>query len=127
MEPRPPLVPRRFGLPDRERIDAPGEVLLPLDDASVARAIEALAASRIEAVAVGFLHSFTNPDHERRGGEAITPRVPAAAVALSRAVPPGSRPYHALSPPPPPSLLPPPLPPPPAEPPPLLPRRRPYS
>src|SRR5262249_39170536 len=32
----PPLVPRRLRLPVRERIDALGEVLLPLDESSVA-------------------------------------------------------------------------------------------
>src|SRR5262249_56929654 len=71
----PPLVPRRLRLPIRERIDAQGEVLLPLDDASVDRAIEALAANEVEAVAVGFLHSFTTPDHERRGGRGNFPPV----------------------------------------------------
>ena len=63
----PPLVPRRLRLAVRERIDAQGEVLLPLDEASLAGVIETLAAQQVEAVAVGFLHSFTNPDHERRG------------------------------------------------------------
>src|SRR5436190_16355992 len=57
----PRLVPRRLRLPIRERIDAQGEVLVPLDESSVARAIETLAAQQIEAVAVGLLHSFTNP------------------------------------------------------------------
>src|SRR5262249_30503612 len=80
----PPLVPRRLRLPIRERIDAHGEVLVPLDESSVARAIEALAAQRVEAVAVGLLHSFTNPDHERRVGDAITRRLPQAALTLSR-------------------------------------------
>ena len=61
----PPLVPRRLRLPVRERIDAQGEVLVPLDQLSVARAIETLAAQQVEAVAVGFLHSFSNPAHER--------------------------------------------------------------
>jgi N-methylhydantoinase A len=41
----PPLVPRRLRLPVRERIDAQGEILLPLDESSLVRAIEALAAS----------------------------------------------------------------------------------
>ena len=72
----PPLVPRRLRLPVRERIDAQGNVLVPLDDASVARALDTLAAQQVEAVAVGFLHSFTNPEHERRVGEAIAPRLP---------------------------------------------------
>ena len=72
----PPLVPRRLRLPIRERIDAHGEVLLPLDELSVARAIEAVAVNHVEAVAVGFLHSFTNPDHEHRVGEAVARRLP---------------------------------------------------
>ena len=93
----PPLVPRRLRLPIRERIDAHGEVLLPLDDASVARAVEALAASRIDAVAVGFLHSFTNPDHERRVGEAIARRLPEVAVTLSCEVSPEMREYERFS------------------------------
>src|SRR5262249_60942376 len=79
----PPLVPRRLRLPVRERIDAQGEVLLPLDESSVARAIETLAARQVEAVAVGLLHSFTNPDHERPVGDAISPRLPQGAAALS--------------------------------------------
>jgi N-methylhydantoinase A len=93
----PPLVPRRLRLPVRERIDAQGEVLLPLDESSVARAIEALAAQQVEAVAVALLHSFTNPDHERRLGEAITRRLPQVAVTLSCDVSPEMREYERFS------------------------------
>jgi len=93
----PPLVPRRLRLPVRERIDAQGEVLLPLDESSVARAIEALAAQQVEAVAVGLLHSFTNPDHERRVGDAIARRLPQVAVTLSSDVSPEMREYERLS------------------------------
>ena len=93
----PPLVPRRLRLPVRERIDAQGEVLVPLDEASVARAIEALAAQQVEAVAVGLLHSFTNPDHERRLGDAIARRLPQVAVTLSCEVSPEMREYERFS------------------------------
>ena len=58
-----PLVPRRLRFPVRERIDAQGKVLVPLDLSSLVRAFESLATQQVEAVAVGFLHSFTNPDH----------------------------------------------------------------
>src|SRR6202043_1752418 len=64
----PPLVPRRLRLPVRERIDAQGRVLVPLEEESLAHTIDALAAQDVEAVAVGFLHSFTNPEHERAVG-----------------------------------------------------------
>jgi N-methylhydantoinase A len=93
----PPLVPRRLRLPVRERIDAQGEVLVPLDESSVARAIETLAAQQIEAVAVGLLHSFTNPDHERRLGDAIARRLPQVAVTLSCDVSPEMREYERFS------------------------------
>src|SRR5262249_20787577 len=93
----PPLVPRRLRLPVRERIDAQGEVLVPLDESSVARAIDALAAQQVEAVAVGLLHSFTHPDHERRGGDAVARRLPQLAVTLSCEVSPEMREYERFS------------------------------
>ena len=93
----PPLVPRRLRLPIRERIDAQGNVLVPLDDASVSRALETLAEQNIEAVAVGFLHSFTNPDHERRVGEIIARRFPDLPVSLSSDVSPEMREYERFS------------------------------
>jgi N-methylhydantoinase A len=93
----PPLVPRRLRLPIRERIDAQGHVLVPLDAGSVEGALDALTGQNIEAIAVGFLHSFTNPDHERRVGEAITRRFPDVAVTLSSEVSPEMREYERFS------------------------------
>ena len=93
----PPLVSRRLRLPVRERIDAQGNVLVPLDEASLERAIGTLAAQQIEAVAIGFLHSFTNPDHERRTGEALARRLPNIAVTLSSDVSPEMREYERFS------------------------------
>jgi N-methylhydantoinase A len=93
----PPLVPRRLRIPVRERVDAQGRVLVPLDETSVARAIEQLAAQQVEAVAVGFLHSFTNPDHERRTGDAIARRLPHVTVTLSCEVSPEMREYERFS------------------------------
>jgi N-methylhydantoinase A len=93
----PPLVPRRLRLPVRERIDAQGAVLVPLDEESVARAVNILAAQGIEAVAVGLLHSFTNPDHERRIGEAVAKRLPNVEVTLSSDVSPEMREYERFS------------------------------
>ena len=90
----PPLVPRRLRLPIRERIDAQGDVLVALDEASVARAIDTLEVGEVEAVAVGFLHSFTNPDHERQVGDALARRLPDVAVSLSAEVSPEMREYE---------------------------------
>ncbi|HUD85738.1 MAG TPA: hydantoinase/oxoprolinase family protein [Xanthobacteraceae bacterium] len=93
----PPLVPRRLRLPIRERVDAQGEVLVRLDADSITRAIDMLAAQNVEAVAVGFLHSFTNPDHERRVGDAVARRLPDVAVTLSSDVSPEMREYERFS------------------------------
>jgi N-methylhydantoinase A len=93
----PPLVPRRLRLPIRERIDAQGCVLLPLDDDSISLAIATLAGQGVEAVAVGLLHSFTNPDHERRVGDAIARRLPHVPVTLSSEVSPEMREYERFS------------------------------
>ena len=93
----PPLVPRRLRLPIRERVDAQGDVLIAIDEASIARAIDALEAQKVEAVAVGLLHSFTNPDHERRVGAAVVRRMPQVAVTLSSDVSPEMREYERFS------------------------------
>jgi N-methylhydantoinase A len=93
----PPLVPRRRRLPIRERVNAQGKVLAPLDPVSLAAALDALAAQEIESVAVGFLHSFTNPEHEQRVGEAVAKRFPKVTVTLSSEVSPEMREYERLS------------------------------
>ena len=74
-----PLVPRhlRFDVP--ERILADGSVHIGLDEEHVARLGRELAARGIEAVAVCFLHSFTNPAHERRAAEVLAEVAPGSA------------------------------------------------
>src|SRR5438477_9584750 len=59
-----PLVPRelRFGV--RERLKANGEVLIPLEEASLGESIAAVRKSGATSVAVCFLHSYVNPVHE---------------------------------------------------------------
>ena len=79
----PPLVPRRRRFPVRERIDARGRVLTPLDEAGVSALAGRLAAEGIESLAIGFLHSFTNPAHERRAGELVAERLPGVPITLS--------------------------------------------
>src|SRR5262249_51089246 len=93
----PPLVPRRRRFPVRERIDARGRVLMPLDEAGVTSLAEHLAADGIESVAIGFLHSFTNPAHERRAGELVAERLHAVPVSLSSDVSPEMREYERFS------------------------------
>ncbi|MBI5710904.1 MAG: hydantoinase/oxoprolinase family protein [Candidatus Eisenbacteria bacterium] len=66
-----PLVPaaRRLGV--RERMGPAGAALVPLTAAAARRAAAAVGRSRAEAVAVGLLHSYANPAHERRLARAL--------------------------------------------------------
>jgi N-methylhydantoinase A len=93
----PPLVPRRLRFPVRERVDARGRVLVPLDEKAVAALAERLTAERVEAVAIGFLHSFTNPAHEQRAGQILAERLPGLAITLSSEVSPEMREYERFS------------------------------
>ena len=62
-----------------------GEVHEPLNKASVTEACRALAAEGVEAVAVCFLHSYANPDHERIAGEMVREALPGrVSVAVAR-------------------------------------------
>jgi N-methylhydantoinase A len=93
----PPLVPRRLRFPVRERIDALARVLVPLDESGVSTLADRLAAEGIESVAIGFLHSFANPAHERRTGELLAKRLPAVPITLSSDVSPEMREYERFS------------------------------
>src|SRR5690606_32215619 len=80
----PALTPRDAvaGIP--ERVDCDGDVVLPLDEAAVERAVRFLTAEKgVEAIAVSFLWSFLNPDHERRVRDIIVRVAPGAYVTLS--------------------------------------------
>lgn len=71
-----PLVPRRLIREINERIDVAGEVVVELDLDDVRRAGQALLDEGCEAIAICFLWSFRNDDHEQRAKkelEAILP------------------------------------------------------
>jgi N-methylhydantoinase A len=93
----PPLVPRRLRFPVRERIDARGRVLVQLDEAGLAQLADRLAAEEVESVAIGFLHSFTNPAHECRTREILAERLPGVPLTLSSEVSPEMREYERFS------------------------------
>jgi len=92
-----PLVERALRLPVQERIAADGRVLLPLKEEDLHRAAAALSAAGVEAVAVGFLHSWRNPAHERRAAELLAALLPSVAITLSSEVAPEMREYERFS------------------------------
>ena len=66
-----PLIERRFRLEVDERVDAEGEVLVPLAEAQVEAAAKQLLALGAESVVIHFLHSYVNPAHEARAAEIV--------------------------------------------------------
>jgi N-methylhydantoinase A len=81
-----PLVPRHLTREIDERLMSSGEILEPLRQASVEEACRKLAEEGVEAVAVSFLHSYANPDHERAAGEVVRRLLPKAYVSLSHEI-----------------------------------------
>ena len=92
-----PLVPRHLRLPVPERIDAKGRVLLALDEAAVAALVPTLKKHGIESVAIAYLQSFTNAEHERRTKEILTRALPDLWITLSSDVCPEIREYERIS------------------------------
>ena len=92
-----PLVPRYLRLGVAERINAAGEVLTPLPEASVAAAVTELRRRRVEVVAVCFLHAYANPVHEQLVADYCARHHPELAVCLSSEVLPQYREYERVS------------------------------
>ena len=93
----PPLVERRLRLEVRERVDARGRVVVPLDAGDVERAAAAVRGAGVSSVAVCLLHSYANPEHERRIGEALRAALPDLDVSLSCELLPEAREYERTS------------------------------
>jgi N-methylhydantoinase A len=82
----PPLVERRLRVEVDERVNAQGEIEIPLDEKSVERAAEFLAAEGVDAIAVCLLHSYLNPAHEVRVKEIVARMAPATTLCISAEV-----------------------------------------
>ena len=69
-----------------ERVSSDGEILIPLDETAVRRAARRFRDEGILSIAVSFLHSYANRDHESRARELILEEFPNAQVSLSSEV-----------------------------------------
>lgn len=89
-----PLIERcdRYTVP--ERLDADGEVLLEFDEVAAREVVQQIVDGGYEAVAVGFIHSYRNGDHERRFRELLTAAAPDIAVSISCEVSPQMREFE---------------------------------
>ncbi len=81
-----PFVPRRFRFEVRERLDARGRVVEPLELADLVAVVEACRAGAIEAIAVVFLHGYVNPAHEDAAVDYLRGKLPDVAVTASNEI-----------------------------------------
>lgn len=88
-----PLIPREDRFPVKGRISAQGTELQPLDEQALEEIARRIAAEDFGAVAIGFIHSYMNPDHERRARE-ILARTLALPISISSEVSPQMREFE---------------------------------
>ncbi|MGR9091417.1 MAG: hydantoinase/oxoprolinase family protein [Gammaproteobacteria bacterium] len=83
LQPPEDFIPRYLRLPITERVNYAGEVTKPLDEASVRAAAKKLKQENVESVAVAFLWSIMNADHEQRVKAILAEELPDVPVVLS--------------------------------------------
>ncbi len=93
----PPLAERRLRFDVPERMLADGRVWTPLDEAGAREICAVLRAEEIEAVAICFLHSYTNPAHELAALAIVSEELPEISISASHQVAPGMREYPRAS------------------------------
>jgi N-methylhydantoinase A len=79
------------GIP--ERMNARGEIVRELDIARATELIDDLCGSGIEALTISLMHSYANPEHERRLRDIVAERHPDIPVSLSSDILPEFREY----------------------------------
>ncbi|MAN15567.1 MAG: methylhydantoinase [Dinoroseobacter sp.] len=89
-----PLLPRQRRYTVAERVDASGNILIPLDLAEVERLVDRLAEAGYDSIAVGLLHSYANDVHERMIRDVLRDRMQDVMVSISSEVSPQMREYE---------------------------------
>ncbi len=80
-----------------ERVDARGRIERPLDAKDAERAVDALLAEKVEAIAVCLLNSFANPRHELMIKEVLEAKAPDLKHSVSYEVLPEIKEYERTS------------------------------
>jgi N-methylhydantoinase A len=92
-----PLIPRHLCFTVRERLDAHGGVLTPLDDEDVRQVAAQIGSENVEAIAICLLHSYLNPQHELEVERILREELPEAIISSSAKVCPEFREYFRAS------------------------------
>ncbi|MBV6521797.1 MAG: Acetophenone carboxylase gamma subunit [Gemmatimonadaceae bacterium] len=92
-----PLIDRSMIWEVRERVLADGSVLVGLDDEETRATLRDIARKGVTSLAVCLLHSYINPEHERRIAELAREVAPEMVVSISSEVSPQFREYERTS------------------------------
>ncbi|RWI89990.1 MAG: hydantoinase/oxoprolinase family protein [Mesorhizobium sp.] len=88
-----PLIPREDRFTVKGRIGAEGQELQPLDEAALEVIADRIAAGNFGSVAIGFIHAYANPDHERRAREILSRKL-SIPISISAEVSPQMREFE---------------------------------
>ena len=92
-----PLVPRELRLAIKERTTSLGHIIKEIDTVELMAAVRNMKAMGVEAIAICFLHSYANPENERKAGNFISHVWPEIDVSLSYQVAREFREYERMS------------------------------
>ena len=92
-----PLAPRYLRVGVAERVDSSGNVRQALDVEGLKRQVEYLKAEGVDSVAICFLFSFLNSDHEREAERVVREILPDAYVSASHVILPQIKEFDRLS------------------------------
>ena len=89
-----PLVARNERFVLNERIAADGSVLQPLDLAEVDELCDRIISAGYESIAIGFIHSYINAEHEKQVRDRLLQKKPGLSVSISAEVSPQMREFQ---------------------------------
>jgi len=92
-----PIVPRYLRLTIDERINATGEIIQPLLLADLDPLVEKIKEEKVEALAVCFMNSYLNDEHEKLATEYLRQELPNVFISGSYEVLPSVRFYERVS------------------------------
>lgn len=90
----PPLIEREHRYTLKERIGVDGNVLIEPQQQDIDDVVEQIAQGNYESVAIGFIHSYMNGEHERKLREALAVRLPQVSISISSEVSPQMREFE---------------------------------
>ncbi len=92
-----PLVPRYRRFEVKERMLAPGKILKRMESHQFDDLVEKITAADVDAIAICFIHSYRNPDHEIQARDCIRKRLPLIPISISSEVVPEYREFERFS------------------------------